>query len=242
MGISHAAGGWPDRLGGVVRLKGSGKPVEGAVVHAADPATHTAVTARTDTAGRFRLDGVPKGAFYQVRFNPRPGIDRFLAHTVIVDDNEGLKPIELPIELSPGVVVTARLIDKATGRMVQPAHVTYQKTPDNLSPGDAMGFSRRADAAFAMTVPPGDGMIAATAAASTKDDPYVRAYLRAADRKKGIGGVGDGESITFPLSGYHTYRFINLPPDADSFAMDQERGAACRANGARGLCQGPLGR
>ena len=144
---------------------------------------------------------MPKGAFYQVRFNPRPGIDPFLAHTVIVDDTEGLKPIEQAIELPPGVIVTGRLIDKATGRAVPPAYVTYIKAPDNVSPGDAMGFSRLADAAFAMTVPPGHGMIAATAAVSTKDDPYVCARLRAADRGKGIGDFGDGESITFPLNG-----------------------------------------
>ena len=55
---------------GVVRLKGSGKPVEGAIVRGADPATHTAVTARTDAAGRFRLDGVPKGEFYQLAVQP----------------------------------------------------------------------------------------------------------------------------------------------------------------------------
>jgi RNA polymerase sigma factor (sigma-70 family) len=226
-------------IAGVVRLKGSGKPVEGAVVHAADPAMHTAVTARTDAAGRFRIDGVPKGAFYQVRFNPRPGIDRFLAHTVIVDDTEGLKPIDLPIELSPGVIVTGRLLDKATGGAVPTAHVTYFKAPDNLSPGDAMGFSRRADAAFAMTVPPGRGMIAATAAASANDDPFVRARLRAADRGKGIGGFGDGENFTFPLSGYHAYRFINIPADADSFAVDLE---LTRGDTLKGRLIGPTGK
>ena len=58
---------------GVVRLKGSGKPVEGAIVRGADPGTHTAVTARTDAAGRFRLDGVPKAEFYQNRGQPEAG-------------------------------------------------------------------------------------------------------------------------------------------------------------------------
>jgi RNA polymerase sigma factor (sigma-70 family) len=96
---------------GAVRLKGSGKPVAGAVVWAADPATHTSVTALTDAAGRFRLDGVPKGAFYQLRFNPRPGIDPFLGHMEILDDSEGQKPIEAAIEVPLGVIVTSRLID-----------------------------------------------------------------------------------------------------------------------------------
>ena len=158
---------------GVVRLKGSGKPVEGAIVHGADPATHTSVTARTDAAGRFRLDGVPKGAFYQLRFSPRPGIDPFLGETAILDDTEGLKPIEAAIEVPPGVILTGRLVEKATGRAVPPAYVHYVKAPDNVEPGDALGFSRLADSAFAMTIPPGHAMIAAMAAVSTKDDPYV---------------------------------------------------------------------
>jgi protocatechuate 3,4-dioxygenase beta subunit len=208
---------------GVVRLKGSGKPVVGAVVRAADPATHTAVTARTNAEGRFRIDGVPKAEFYELRFNPRPGIDPFLRHEAIIDDTEGLKPIETAIEVPRGVIVTGRLIDKATGRAVPPEYVSYNKAPDNLGPEDAaLGFSRLADAAFGMTVPTGPAMIAVLAAVSTKDDPYACARLAEADRGKGIGGSGDGESITFPLSGSHTYRFINIPAGAESFAVQLE--------------------
>jgi RNA polymerase sigma factor (sigma-70 family) len=207
---------------GVVRLKGSGKPVERAIIHGADPATHTYATARTDAAGRYRLDGVPKGAFYQLRFNPRPGIDQFLAETVIVDDTEGLKPIERAIELPPGVIVTGRLVDKATGQVVQPAHLTYVKAPDNLSVGDAMGFTRRADASFAMTVPPGRGLIAVTAVASRNDDPYVRARLRASDKGKGIGATGDNETVRFPLNGHHAYQFIDPSSGVDSLAIEFE--------------------
>ncbi len=225
---------------GVVRLKGSGKPVEGAIVRGADPATHTAVTARTDAAGRFRLDGVPKGEFYQLRFNPRPGIDPFLGHSAIVDDTEGLKPIEVAIEVPPGVIVTGRLVDKATGRAVPPAYFNYIKAPDNVSTGDAvLGFSRLADSAFGLTVPPGHAMIAALAAVSTKDDPYVGARLKAADRGKGIGGFGDGEALTIALTGHHTYRYINVPADADSLATDLE---LTRGGMLRGKLVGPTGK
>ena len=40
---------------------------------------------------------------------------------------KGLKPIETAIEVSPGVIVTGRLIDKATGRAVPPADVEYMQ-------------------------------------------------------------------------------------------------------------------
>ncbi len=208
---------------GIVRLKGSRKPVAGARVWAADPATHTAVTARTDGAGRFRLDGLPKGGFYQLRLYPRSGIDPFLAHMEILDDTEGLKPIEAEIDAPLGAIVAARLIEKATGRTVPPAHVRYIKAPDNVEPGSApLAFSRLANGAVAMTVPPGHAMLAATAAVSTKDDPYVCARLKPEDRGKGIGGFGDNETLRFPLNGSHTYRYINVPAGTESFAVDLE--------------------
>ena len=131
---------------GVVRLKGSGKPVEGAIVRGVDPGTHTGVTARTDAAGRFRLDGVPKAEFYGIEVNPRQGIDSFLRRWEIINDTEGLKPIEAAVEVPPGVIVTGRLIDKATGRVVPPGYVEYTKAPDNVANGDSRDFSRLADA------------------------------------------------------------------------------------------------
>ena len=205
---------------GVVRLKGSGKPVEGAIVRAADPGTHTAVTARTDAAGRFRLDGVPKGEYYQIQVNPRHGIDPFLRRWEIIDDTEGLKPIEAAIEVPPGVIVTGRLIDKATGRAVPPADVEYTKAPDNAATGDSLGFSRLADGAFGLTVPPGRGMIAGAAAVEGKDDPYVAAHLKAADRRNST--LERQVICTHRLVGYHTYRFIDVPAGSGPLAVDLE--------------------
>jgi len=225
---------------GVVRLKGSGRPVEGALVQAADAATHTPAVARTDAAGRFRIEGAPKGEFYQIRVDPRPGIDSFLHHWEIIDDTEGLKPIETTIEVPPGVIVTGRLIDKATGRVVPPADVVYYKTPDNVAIGDpAWGFSRPSDAAFGLTVPPGPGIIAGAAAVEGKVDPYVRARLKAADRGKGIGDNGDGETASVPLGGFHTYRFIDVPAGAGPVAVDLE---LTRGLSRPGRLTGPDGR
>jgi hypothetical protein len=220
---------------GDVRLKGSGKPVEGAIVRGADPGTHTAVTARTDAAGRFRLDGVPKGEYYRIQVNPRQGIDSFLRRWEIIDDTEGTKPIEAAIEVSPGVIVTGRLVDKATGRTVPPADVEYTKAPDNVTTGDSLAFSRLADAAFGLTVPPGRGMIAGAAAVVGKDDPYVGARLKAADRKKGT----DDNSYTFRLVGFHTYRFLNVPAGAGPVAVDLE---LTRGLSRAGRLTGPDGR
>ena len=171
-------------IAGVVRLKGSGKPIEGAIVRGVDPGTHTAVTARTDAAGRYRLDGVPKAEFYGIEVDPRQGIDSFLRQSEIINDTEGLRPIEAAVEVSPGVIVTGRLIDKVTGRVVPPGEVEYTKAPGSVAKGDSRGFTRLADGAFGLTVPPGRGMIAGAAPLEGTVDPYVAAHLKASDRSK----------------------------------------------------------
>ena len=97
-----------------------------------------------------------------------------------------------------------------------------------------LGFSRLADGAFGLTVPPGHGIIAGTAAVDGKDDPYVCARLKAADREKGI----DDEDANL-LIGFHTYRFINVPAGAGPVAVDLE---LTRGLSRAGRLTGPDGR
>jgi hypothetical protein len=95
------------------------------------------------------------------------------------------------------------------------------KAPDNVDPEEANpGYSRLADAAFALTVPSGPGMI--YAAVRGKGNPYMRARLKAGDRGKGIGDIGDGEVIAIYLSAANAYRFINIPAGAGPVAVDLE--------------------
>src|SRR5262249_22964791 len=153
--------------------------------------------------GRFRLIGLPKGEVYQVVANQEyDAVPSFLSAWLTVTDTEGLKPIETALELPRGVTVTGRLIDTTTGRPV-PAQVVYHvKLPTSPSPGDgSAGQMRPTDPAFRLTVPPGGGMILVEARG--KDLPYKRARLRKADKGKGVGGTGDGETITTMLNGCH---------------------------------------
>ncbi|MFI5454404.1 MAG: sigma-70 family RNA polymerase sigma factor [Isosphaerales bacterium] len=206
---------------GVVRLKATGKPVAGVSVAGIEPVTWTVTYAQTDAQGRFRLVGLPKAEVYQVHVEPRPGIDPFLRLWTNVSDTEGLKPIEMVCELPKGVVVTGRLIDTATDRPVRAKEVHFLKLPTNLNEGEAsLGNGKLGDPRFGLTVPPGEGMLLASACGL--DTPYIRARLRKADKGKGLGGLGDGETRTTIMHGHHTYRMINVPADAKTFSVDLE--------------------
>jgi RNA polymerase sigma factor (sigma-70 family) len=207
---------------GVVRSKATGQPVAGIKVYGQEGATWSSVSSRTDDQGRFGLLGLPKGEVYQVVANEGYGADgHFLSARTTVTDTEGLKPIETTLELPRGVKLTGRLIDTATGQPVRAGQVSYVTLPTNRNGGQGSETLKSpTDTTFHLTVPPGEGMLFAEA--QGKDLPYTRARLRKADKGRGVGGVGDGETYTVVLSGTHAYKIVDVPADAESFTVDLE--------------------
>jgi protocatechuate 3,4-dioxygenase beta subunit len=207
---------------GVVREKGTGRPAAGIVVRGIEPTSWTWIYARTDKDGRFRLLGLPKAGVYQLRTEARSGVEPYLnVPPITVGDTEGLKPIETTIEVPRGVIITGRLIDRATGRPVRARHVKYIKLPTNPNDGyPGTGHGGAVATTFKMTVPPGAGLLYATV--REDEPPYTRARLRKEDRGKGIGGPGDGEAMTITLDGYHAHKFIDIPAEARDFTADLE--------------------
>src|SRR5262249_50980724 len=117
-----------------------------------------------------------------------------------------------------------------------PAYVQYIEAPGHAATGgDSRDFSRLADAAFGLTVPPGRGIIAGAASVDGNDNRYVCARLKAADRGKGI----DGPAYANWLNGFHTYGFIDAPAGAGPVAVDLE---LTRGLSRAGRLIGPDGR
>ena len=207
---------------GVVRIKGTGRPAAGITVRGIEPTTQTWIYAAADQDGRFRILGLPKAGVYQLRTEARSGVEPYLnAPPLTVGDTEGLKPIETTIEVPRGVIITGRLIDRATGRPVPAKHVSYIKLPKNPNDGyPGTGHGGAVGPAFKMTVPPGEGLIYANVRGA--EPPYTRARLRKDDKGKGIGGPGDGEASTITLNSFHAYKMIDVPADAKDFKVDLE--------------------
>jgi hypothetical protein len=102
--------------------------------------------------------------------------------------------------------------------VVPPATVKAIKAPGNAAQGDALSFSRLADGAFGLTVPPGRTIIGAAATVDGTDNPYACARLKAADRETGIDDI----RYAHWLLGFHAYRVIDVPPGEGPLAVDLE--------------------
>lgn len=226
-------------ISGVVRLKGTGKPLAGVPVHGSVPATGVSVSARTDTDGRFHLVGLPKGEAYQIRAYPRTGIDPFLGTTITVTDTEGLKPIETTLELPRGVIVIGRLIDRASRQPVFAGGAQYFKLPTNPHEGGSTqrdgggrtGHISLTDPAFRLTVPPGGGMFCTSPRGT--NTPYTQARLSQADSGKVDYRFASNVSM------FNTYKLVDVPDVASPITIDFE---LTRGHSRSGRVVGPDGK
>ena len=207
---------------GVVRLKGTGRPVAGVTVAGGFRGLGwSMVFTRTDEHGRYRLEGLRKAEThpYLVDVRPEPG-SPYLAALTVVADTAGLQPIEVPLELPPGVAVRGRVIDKQTGRAVPCDWVEYFPMPSNPHKGNAHGIASGTDNTFRITVPPGGGMIAVKARG--KSHPYPAARLAPNDKGKLVVKGEDGAEFGIPLSYFNAYRFVEFPDGVESATVDLE--------------------
>jgi RNA polymerase sigma factor (sigma-70 family) len=168
---------------GTVRERGTGKPLAGVRV-ATKPPGHWEISTLTDERGHYRLVGSPKLARYHV-YAGAPDSPHLPAGQQ-VSDSEGLKPLAVDFELSRGIAVRCRLIDKETGKPVR-GEVRSVPHPDNpflhepagIALEQSMHFTPVADreGVVHLVVPPGPSVLVGTAGG-----PYLPARVHAADR------------------------------------------------------------
>jgi RNA polymerase sigma factor (sigma-70 family) len=182
---------------GVIRGRDTGKPLDGVEVWAKlngwargedDPHILRAVT---DDHGHYRLLGLPKAAAYELTVVP-PVEQGYVLTVKQAPDTEGLKPIHLDFELTRGVIVRCRLIDKETGQPVR-GSVSYTPLDDNPFWAEANG-------------PDGIGVF----------PPRVLLYTHAPDKDNFIPFVaypGPGVLYAFGGGGGRVYLNARLDPE-----------------------------
>ncbi len=158
----------PSRLiRGVVREKGTGQPVAGALVWAPNSSLDRP---RTDAQGRYVLTGYPRSKDYTIQVTPADGQPCFAAQRK-VSDTAGIGPLIIDFELVRGILVRGRLTDGETGQPHK-GEVQYYPVQTN-SRADDLGFPVYFHSAarcisddqgnYAVPVLPGPGLLAAAA-------------------------------------------------------------------------------
>jgi RNA polymerase sigma factor (sigma-70 family) len=211
---------------GVVREKGSGKPLAGVQVERSwtrddDPRAWTT----TDKEGRYKLTGLPP-AIHVLKVFPAPNMP-FLATEIRVQaDQPGIEPVAFDIHLERQAAVTGRVIAGKTGKPVQ-GHVEYRPLANNPNLGShpllAEGrwnyrpspHSTDAQGHFLLPVLRGPGVLLVTA-----ENVYLPAKLEQADRVRGVADKADPELIDcrpFPAwpPEFHAYRLLDIPEGKD---------------------------
>jgi RNA polymerase sigma factor (sigma-70 family) len=104
---------------GVVTDAESGKPLAGIMVTSGS-GYNSQVTARSDKDGKYRLTGLTKAREHLVHTMTRDeSTTPYLMWSARVLDTPGLGSIKYDIQMTRGVVVTGRLLDRSTGKPVE---------------------------------------------------------------------------------------------------------------------------
>jgi RNA polymerase sigma factor (sigma-70 family) len=185
---------------GVVRDKDTKEPLAGVTIQNLDGlGTGTNVQTTTDTQGRYRLTGMPKGEGNRITAIPPRDLP-YVAFSGGVPNTRALDPVVVDIGLKRGVWIEGKITDKATGKPVR-ADVEYFAEVTNPYLRDYPGFEAarlglgegKEEGSYRIVGLPGPGLVAA------KCDE--ESYLRATERDDGYGKeCPEGFLDTLPLS------------------------------------------
>jgi RNA polymerase sigma factor (sigma-70 family) len=115
---------------GTVTDAETGKPMPGVIVTSGSGYS-SQVTARSDKEGKYRLTGLVKSREYLVHTLTRDEkTTPYLMWSGRIKDTEALAPIRHDIQMTKGIVVTGRLIDRQTGKAVG-GSIRVAPLPDN---------------------------------------------------------------------------------------------------------------
>ncbi|SRR5579883_1083038 len=223
---------------GIVRDKGTGKPLAGAIVEGDTSVGHSRsgfIQTTTDKDGCYRLDGLPKAdgnrilvrtnAYLPPSGNAMSNQMPYISSVKKVDNPLGLGPVSVDFALKRGIWVKGHITDKATGKPLR-AGVEYYCFSDNPNAKEIAFEGRsdhhrgsREDGLFQIAVLPGHGLIAVRA----YQDRYIRGV--GADKIKGRRYQGqDNLFITVPYfviaGNYNMLVEIDPKPGDESIRCD----------------------
>jgi len=203
---------------GVVRDTDTKKPLAGITVTSDRPLGFlNIVSTTTDSQGRYRLLGMPKGEGNRIK--AVPGSDQpYVVSLKLVPDSPGLDPVKADVELKRGVWIQGKITDKVTGKPLR-QDLSYFAQPNNPNLNaygyDRDGITRAAtneDGLYRLAGMPGPGLIAVHV-----DGGYLRAHER--DDEFGVKEV-QIPAIPIPTLNYSAIAWIDPPEGVESVKRD----------------------
>jgi protocatechuate 3,4-dioxygenase beta subunit len=217
---------------GVVRAKGTGKPLAGVTVRSYAKVTTPGsqrlidlVSTTTDAVGRYRLTGLPGGPGYKIVAVPN-GNEPYVVQSLLVPGDGGPAPTTVDFEMRRGVWIEGKMTDKETGQALR-GSVEYFSLFDNPNlhdyPGydgtiawDAVATSVKEDGSYRVVGLPGPGLVGICYQKDT--------YLGAPDRDDEFG-TKEKSMRTAPYhlsftSNYNALARVDPPKGVDSFKRD----------------------
>jgi beta-lactamase regulating signal transducer with metallopeptidase domain len=131
----------PRTLSGVVREKGTGRPVAGARVYVravTDEADGWPSSAVTDEAGRYTITDLPKAREYALTPAPKPG-EPFLFTSRKVEASDDDRPLTADVEVVRGIPFRVRVLDRETGKPLKGYLSYFPIHPNNPFERGVMG-------------------------------------------------------------------------------------------------------
>ena len=132
----------PRTLRGVVREKGTGRPVAGAQVYVravTDEASGWPSSAVTDEAGRYTITDLPKAREYALTPVPKPG-EPFLFTSRKVEAADDDRPLTADVEVVRGIPFRVRVLDRETGKPLKGYLSYFPIHPNNPFERGVMGY------------------------------------------------------------------------------------------------------
>jgi beta-lactamase regulating signal transducer with metallopeptidase domain len=130
-------------MSGVVREKGTGRPVAGVRVNVSavtDQAGRAPSSAVTDQAGRYTITDLPKAREYALVASPKTGTAFFITSRQIeATDEEG--PLTADVEFVRGIPFRLRVLDQETGQPMKGNLSYFPISPNNPFARGVMGYA-----------------------------------------------------------------------------------------------------
>jgi len=129
-------------LKGVVREKGTGRPVAGARVNVSavtDDVGRDTSSALTDEAGRYTVTDLPKSREYNLIASPKSG-EPFFITSRKVETTKDESPITADVELVRGIPFRVRVLDQQTGKPLKGNLSYFPISPNNPFERGVMGY------------------------------------------------------------------------------------------------------